>query len=176
MTNLSLPNEIWKPVIGFESRFQISNFGRLLSTYRISGNSVIIVPKPNKKGYIVTCLRDREKHRRTFMHRLVAEHFLVKPITTEIIEIDHKDCNRQNNHVSNLRWLTHAEHKKVTSEKGEFPRGSDNHMSKLTEEQVIEARRIYENGGVTQKSLAEAFHISKQQMNDILNRKAWVWL
>lgn len=43
-----------------------------------------------------------------FAHTLVALKYIGKP-PTDKHEIDHLDSNRQNNHWSNLRWLTHSE-------------------------------------------------------------------
>ncbi len=41
------------------------------------------------------------------VHRLVAETFL--PNDNNLPQVDHIDRNRINNHISNLRWVTHSE-------------------------------------------------------------------
>jgi len=43
-----------------------------------------------------------------FAHTLVALKYIGKP-PTEKHEIDHIDGNRENNHYTNLRWLTHSQ-------------------------------------------------------------------
>ena len=39
-----------------------------------------------------------------YVHRLVAETFIENP--NNLSDVDHIDCNKENNHVDNLRWYT----------------------------------------------------------------------
>lgn len=45
--------------------------------------------------------------------------------------------------------------------------------SKLTDADVLEMRRLYETGDVTQVSLGRKFGLHRVQVNKILNRKIW---
>jgi len=54
--------------------------------------------------------------------------------------------------------------------------GSANPNAKMTEEQVIEARRNYADGGLTQTQLAQRFGISPQMMNKIILSRHWTHL
>lgn len=42
-----------------------------------------------------------------YVHRLVAEIFIENP--NNLSDVDHIDCNKENNHVDNLRWVTREE-------------------------------------------------------------------
>jgi hypothetical protein len=53
---------------------------------------------------------------RTTVHRLVAEAFIPNPLN--LPEVNHIDSNRQNNHVSNLEWVTHSDNMKHSYNKG----------------------------------------------------------
>lgn len=57
----------------------------------------------NQKGYVITSLRGR----RFLVHRLVAMAWIHNPDLgyTDLV-VNHKDCNKSNNHVDNLEWLT----------------------------------------------------------------------
>lgn len=58
------------------------------------------------KGYLQTTGRNNKKH---LIHRLVAEAWCEKPDTAELLEVNHRDGNKQNNSVSNLEWVTSSE-------------------------------------------------------------------
>jgi hypothetical protein len=47
------------------------------------------------------------KNKWYYAHRLVASHYLTNE--GNLSDVNHKDGNKANNHVSNLHWCTHAE-------------------------------------------------------------------
>ena len=52
-------------------------------------------------------------------------------------------------------------------------KGTDNGNAKLTEEQVIEIRRRYADGGVAQRPLAAEYGVHQPLISDIVRRKRW---
>lgn len=62
---------------------------------------------PDKDGYFSVFLCGNGKVARHRVHRLVAKAFLPNPDNKPVV--NHKDGNRQNNHVNNLEWATVAE-------------------------------------------------------------------
>ena len=54
-------------------------------------------------------------------------------------------------------------------------RGHNQHSSKLTENDVIQIRRLKEIG-VLQYKIAEQFGVCKQTVSDILRGDIWKWL
>jgi len=61
----------------------------------------------SKNGYLVVDLYKNNKGTKVAIHRLLAEAFIPNPENKPCI--DHKDGNRQNNKLSNLRWATYSE-------------------------------------------------------------------
>ena len=111
--------EIWKPVEGFEGLYEVSSLGRIRSLSRYvkakDGRKPrlyegrMLKPFSNKKGYLYIILCDNNgNHKRDAIHRLVAKAFIPNDVK-ERYDIDHKDSNRANNSVENLRWVTRKE-------------------------------------------------------------------
>lgn len=93
--------EKWLPVVGYEGRYEVSNFGRVR---RVK----IIVPSKKKHGYMQVSLVDGKGTRKSLrLHRLVAEAFLPNPDGKP--QVNHKDEDPENNRADNLEWATAAE-------------------------------------------------------------------
>lgn len=101
--------EIWKPILGYENIYEVSNLGRIKSLKRkdISGRVIqerFLKFQKDKDGYLLVtlCKNGGKKHR---VHKLVAQAFIPNPNYFECI--NHKDENRANNNMKNLEWCTH---------------------------------------------------------------------
>lgn len=68
-------------------------------------------PDINSVGYKRVSLCKNGKVLRVSVHRLVALHFLEKPVGPGWC-VNHINGDRQNNHVSNLEWTTMSENVK----------------------------------------------------------------
>ena len=89
------------PVKGY-SRYTIDENGRVFSTI----TKRELHPGPANNGYMgIELVGDNGVPKRLLLHRLVAMAFIPNPEGYPII--NHKDENRQNNHVSNLEWCTY---------------------------------------------------------------------
>ena len=104
-------NELWKPIKGYEEYYEISNYGRVrrIKYDKISQQfqykvPYYLKPRKDKDGYLKYTLCLNGKNRYYFAHRLVATNFINnienKP------QVNHKDGNKENNHVDNLEWCT----------------------------------------------------------------------
>ena len=98
--------EIWKDIKGYEGLYQVSNLGNLMSlNYYRSGKPGLLIPVEDKDGYLqVTLCKDRKK-KTFFIHRLVAEAFILNPENLPFV--NHKDEDKTNNSVDNLEYCTH---------------------------------------------------------------------
>lgn len=107
--------EIWKDIQGYEGLYQISNFGRVKSLFRIverpgrSGPFQTVQEKILKirydgKGYVQVRLYKNGESSYPKVHRLVAKAFIPNPHNLE--QVNHIDRVRDNNCSSNLEWVT----------------------------------------------------------------------
>lgn len=110
--------KIWKPIIGFEGLYEVSNIGEIRSLNktvkcrnRFNKNTSIRIIKgrilkqvDTGHGYLQVCLRKNNKNYSLYVHRLVAEVFIQNPKNMPFI--NHIDENKSNNKVSNLEWCT----------------------------------------------------------------------
>lgn len=96
--------EIWKPVVGFENLYKVSNLGNVKSIYRYKKQ---LIPFKQKNGYLsVTIYKDGKKYFK-LIHRLVAMAFIPNPLEKE--QVNHIDEVKTNNQVENLEWMTSKE-------------------------------------------------------------------
>ena len=109
---LSVGNDEYRFVDGTEENLVVSDQGEIFKryprSYRYGGRKnyyQVVTPKANTAGYLQINVPIRNTT--TLVHRLVAEAFLSNPKGYN--EIDHRNHNRLDNRVANLRWCTHAE-------------------------------------------------------------------
>lgn len=174
-----IENEIWKPVVGWEKYYEVSNEGKVKSKerYRKMGlmGNVKMPPKllnlNTKHPYIRVSLTG-EGSKIVSVHRLVAEAFLPNPENK--LYVNHKDCNTHNNTVDNLEWCTQSENTIHAIKMGRFvPRvGEDASSAKLTEKDVMEIRNKYKEGQPV-TSLSVEYGIGKNGVYRILRKEVW---
>lgn len=108
----TLPNEIWKPIKGFENLYEVSNLGRVKSIFTkfADKNGKIMTKKQTilkqcftSTGYLMVNLN----HKPFKVHRLVATAFIPNPNNKP--QVNHIDFNPLNNKVQNLEWATSKE-------------------------------------------------------------------
>lgn len=104
---------IWRPVVGYEDYYAVSNDGRVKS--KVNGK---ILKQVDSNGYkfVNLCVNGRKKS--TAVHRLVCMAFNGMP-ESEDMQVDHLNMLRSDNRPENLEWVTPKENqrRKVRSKK-----------------------------------------------------------
>ena len=105
---ITMIEEIWRPIEGYEGLYEVSNTGRVKSLKRPFENNGgiqwtkerILSPGKDKDGYLQVHLCYNGKQHQRKVHRLVAQAFL--PNIYNLPMVNHKDENPSNNFVDNL--------------------------------------------------------------------------
>ena len=101
--------EVWKPIDGFDYKYEISNLGRFkrLTSFHKSKIGEITTGSYDSKGYLRTTLVKNGKNVYRKMHRLVAEYFLED--YSENLTVNHVNFKKDDNRVSNLEMMSSYE-------------------------------------------------------------------
>ena len=140
--------EIYKDIIGFEGKYQVSNFGNVRTIERITickdgrkchYKGKVLICSPNNKGYLTIRLENYIKGigKTKTIHSLVWEAFGDNSkIYFPDKVIDHIDRNKHNNHINNLRVISNRENASNRKDNKEFigvrkNNKSDNYTSRI---------------------------------------------
>jgi len=133
-TTEELASEEWRPVVGHEGRYEVSNLGRVKSL-RFRGHAgEALLRQSIVKGYPRVTIGRPERTR--YIHTIVAEAFHgPRPFAASGIRIDvnHKDGIKTNCRESNLEWMTYLENAAHAARTGLYATGTSSGPSKHRE-------------------------------------------
>lgn len=166
--------ELWRPVVGYEDWYQVSNLGRVK---RVKSGPGATAGRLLKSGwecakYSTVKLNKNGECKGHGVHRLVALAFLGDPPTPDHV-VNHINNMKHDNRVENLEWVTQSENAKLGFIAGRDTTGERNSMAKLTWDQVHEIRRLRKQG--TRVSLiAKMYDVGYGTIRNIVLNKRWV--
>ena len=159
--------ESWKKIKGYEN-YLISDRGRVYNykykKFRKLGNV---------RGYHQVDLCKNGVMKTLAIHRLVALAFIPNPGNKRTV--NHIDGCKTNNHISNLEWNTQKENVQHSWSSGlaKPKKGIKHGMAKLSEDQVLEIRRLHKTGDYSYRALGKMFGVHYSLIGYIVNRKNW---
>lgn len=169
--------EIWKPVVGYEGLYDVSDQGRVRSLDRVithvTGRTQFCRGRLLKfnlttSGYYavrITKARPRQ------VHDLVAEAFLgPKPAGYYVC---HNDSNKTNNLPGNLRYDTPQSNQYDRRGNGTHHQGSQMPWAKLTEADIPGIRKMLAAGS-TCEDIGPSYGVTPGAIRHIMNGRSWV--
>ncbi|WDS60548.1 major capsid protein [Bacillus phage BC-6] len=155
---------IWYDIEEYPN-YKVSDYGEVINM-----NTMRILKKDRRKGYYSVRLSKGGASKVFSVHRLVASAFLGNPYN--LPQVNHKDGNRENNHVDNLEWVTQEDNLKHQQENNLCPKGEENGNSKLTTAEVVSIIKL--NDGIhISKEVAEMYGCTMDNIRSIWNCKTW---
>lgn len=117
---IDIQSEEWRPVVGYEDLYEVSNWGnvrsidRVVDIMRSNGRPAkytragrVLSISMGETSYAMCWLQVKPNPRNVLVHRLVAQAFVPNPDNKS--QVNHKDGNKHNNYASNLEWATASE-------------------------------------------------------------------
>lgn len=159
---------VWVKIPGWDD-YEIDEYGNVFSLRR----GRMMKTWTDGKKYPRLTLSNKTKEKSFMIHRLVALSFIPNPYGK--ISVNHIDGNKQNNHVSNLEWVTHSENMKHAYIHGLaippiLPSGEKHPSSKLNHIDILMIRVLAENG-FNNEQIAKRFKVSNAHISKILLNK-----
>lgn len=130
--------DTWFTCKGYEGYLEVTKCGKVRSLDRYvpfrGGTKLcigkVLVPQKDRGGYmkVSPCLNNKRVV--GCVHRLVAKTFLDN--FENLPEVNHKDCDKENNNVSNLEWCSRQDNQRHAKENGKYNRksGKDSNRGK----------------------------------------------
>ena len=164
---ISLNDEEWRSVVGFEGRYEVSNYGRVRSLVRYAQWQHVprlMKTRLNCHGYLMVMLKYGDgRFKSEVVHRLVARAF-VDGYDKGLV-VNHKDENKVNNRAENLEWISYRENTMYGSAISKME-------AKVLASMAQEVERVDENGKVIAyyKSLSAASRSTGMSIESIKAR------
>lgn len=123
--------EKWKPVVGYEGLYEVSNLGRVkvrrrelvdsMGRHTVISERIVKIQISKSTGYPYVGLTKDGKRKNQNTHRMIAEAFL--PNTYNFPCVNHIDEDRCNSVLSNLEWCTYEYNRNYNKNKVKLRKG-----------------------------------------------------
>lgn len=159
--------ELWARWPGRASLYRVSTYGNVLGLYRNKPLHVSL----DRDGYrkVLVTIGGRRCNRR--VSRMVLETF-VGPARNGTDHADHINADRQDDSLSNLRWVTPKENIKHRDDLDHTSRGEDRPNAKLTASDVLDIVAKV-RAGSSQADVARYYGVHKTNISLIMRGRAW---
>lgn len=169
-----IAREEWRPVVGFEGWYEVSDLGRVRRSTEAPTSHPARILKPGlRRGYHGVSLCKYGVVTQRLVHSLVAEAFIGP--CPEGLEVGHEDNDRGNNRVGNLSYLTHKQNMQHCADTTDHIRGEANNFATTTTAQAVRIKELLRVGstGMPPGLIAVCVGVSIHVVYQIQSGKIW---
>lgn len=154
---------------GIETNYKVNVRGEVFN----AKTNRKLKPRDDSTGYFQVAIYLNGRIFNCRVHRLVAIAYIPNP--DNLPQVNHIDSNRSNNALYNLEWVTPKENiaHMDNQNRRNAPRGRKHGMSKLTENEVVNIRKLYAENVYTLVQLSQMYGVRASHLSDIVRRKLW---
>lgn len=158
----------WQPIEGWP-HYEISICGHV----RRSIDNKLLTLWLSDQGYALVRLNNPRRCVR--VHRLVAAAFVPNPNDKPFV--NHLDCNRSNNHWSNLEWCTQFENLRYADYLGRLQKdfwvGKRSPNARFSDAIAAKIRSAYAAGDKSLESIGKEYGVSKRCIGRIVSMETY---
>lgn len=165
------PNDYWLPINIEEDNlvpyYYINTYSEIYSTY----SRRLITSILNYNGYVIVSLQTNYGYQYRIqrkVHRLSMITFNPVP-GYQNLEVNHKDGNKLNNHISNLEWVTPKENTQHAINMG-LRKG---HSNRITEEEAYFIKNALKHGMPYKEIMRHVPNASVYVLSNIHSGRTW---
>ncbi|MGJ1211954.1 NUMOD4 domain-containing protein [Sphingobacterium multivorum] len=171
--------EIWLPVPNYPN-YEVSNLGRVKTLQRAMKSKAGSIAAVNEKimkgsfsrdGYPIVKISNQFGKKILKVHRLVAMAFIPNPDNKP--QVNHINGVKTDNYTDNLEWVTGKENVTHGYQTGliKASHGESHYLAKVTDEQVLQIRRMRSEDKLTHQAIADLIGVSRSIVTSILSNK-----
>jgi hypothetical protein len=166
--------EWWKPVVGFEGYYEVSNVGNVC---RVKAHKNVLPFQrvrqwPHWDGRLFCVLSGGGKRKTYKVHKMMVDAFLGG--TPDGFTVHHEDDCYTKNWISNFRYQSAIDNWRDGNLTGLMKHGSAHSNAKLSETQALELLGLY--GKISLKRASERFGISTTAVSYLWRGRNWAHL
>ena len=170
------PEEVWRSVPMLSGLYEVSSEGRVRSLPRVTASGTlggrVLLPRPERNGYVRVTLSVNGKPHRELLHRLVLRAFVGD--CPQGHECRHLNGTRSDCRLSNLAWGTARENGQDRIAHGTQVdnRGQRHGMTRLSDADAREIMSLRQKG-VPLAQVASQFSVGAATVSRIATRAGW---
>lgn len=164
--------ENWKPVVGFETHYEVSDLGNVVSIRNNHGNPRRRALKAGvtRDGYLRVELSKSGEQTKKHVAHMVLEAFVgPRPAGMQAC---HGPAGQKDNSLTNLRWDTPASNYQDRTDAG-FLQGEKHHQCSITEATAVKIKALLKENKLTARQIAQQLGTTIWVVYGISHNKTW---